>query len=64
MTKENKVMLITVAGGRPEFDETVYRALQDEGLPCARFDLDSELERVLDALESGATAMVLKPAPR
>ena len=64
MKKENKVMLISVAGGMPEFDETVYRALLDEGLTCARFDLDSELERVLDTLESGAMPMVLKPAPR
>ncbi|MFP3873925.1 MAG: hypothetical protein ACLFQT_04940 [Thiohalophilus sp.] len=64
MKNENKVMLISVAGGQPEFDETVYRALQDEGLACARFDLDSELERVLDTLESGAVPLVLKPAPR
>ncbi|MDZ7662402.1 hypothetical protein [Thiohalophilus sp.] len=64
MKNENKVMLISVAGGQPDFDETLYRALQDEGLTCARFDLDSELERVLDTLASGAMPVVLKPAPR
>lgn len=62
MSKE--VLLITVAGGQPDFDEAVRQALTNQGVACAGFDLDSELERVLDALESGAMPLTLKPAPR
>jgi hypothetical protein len=62
MSTNETYLLVTVAGGQPEFDAELKKGLAARGVRFEEMTLTGDAEALLDAIEAGGRPVMLKPA--